>query len=174
MSAGAILAALVFAAETPLWRSPLSRQAFRQLLRGDPGLEGIDPRVLMALALALLLPIGTVLMPAVFNWLVQRIALPFRDADAAPLPRIRGKSTVQGLFLTFGCWLLMGTSVWTLLQAVLPNPQPWSLDTWGRYTAYNALAYVAGFIILVVPSGLGIREWGRRFRGRIHGSRSWC
>jgi uncharacterized membrane protein YbhN (UPF0104 family) len=160
MAAGAILAAALLAAETPSWSGAIGRPTFRRLLpREDPVAEPIDPRALLVLAVLLMIPIGTLLLPPVFNRLVRRIALPFRDTDAAPLPMIRPRSTLQGLLLTLGCWLMMGISVWTLFQAVLSQPPAWSLETWGRYTAYVTLAYVAGFIILVVPSGLGVREY---------------
>jgi uncharacterized membrane protein YbhN (UPF0104 family) len=160
MAGGAILAAVLLAAETASWFHGLTEQTFRRLLpRAELDGQPIDPRALIVLALALLAPIGTVLLPPVFNWLVQRIALPFRETDAAPLPAVRKRSTIQGLMMTLGCWLLMGASVWALFQAVLSQPPAWNLDTWGRYTAYTALAYVAGFIILIVPSGLGVREY---------------
>jgi uncharacterized membrane protein YbhN (UPF0104 family) len=46
-----------------------------------------------------------------------------------------------------------------MLRAVLTQPPEWDLETWGLFTAYMGLAYVAGFVILVVPSGLGVREF---------------
>ena len=43
-----------------------------------------------------------------------------------------------------------------LLVAVIPGT---TWETWGLYTAYMGVAYVAGFVILIVPSGLGVREF---------------
>ena len=42
--------------------------------------------------------------------------------------------------------------------AVLPEPPPWSGDAWGLLTGVIGVAYVSGFVILVAPSGLGVRE----------------
>ena len=57
------------------------------------------------------------------------------------------------------CWFLWGASVWAILQALVDSPQPWEWATIGRYTAYMGLAYVAGFVIILVPSGIGVREF---------------
>src|SRR5207253_7715251 len=43
------------------------------------------------------------------------------------------------------------------LHAVGVGPV-WGWESWLRYTAFVALAYVSGFIILFLPSGLGARE----------------
>src|SRR5204863_4594566 len=49
-------------------------------------------------------------------------------------------------------------SVWALVQAVVPEPPPLTADVWMRYTAAISLGYVAGFLALVVPGGIGVRE----------------
>src|SRR5205807_3300599 len=69
------------------------------------------------------------------------------------------RSLVEGLVLATCGWLVWGASLWAVLQAMLDNPQPWQWDVYGRYTAALALAYVAGFVILIVPSGIGVREF---------------
>ncbi len=56
-------------------------------------------------------------------------------------------------------WLLLGLSVWALLQGVLREPPPWSIGTWMHCTGSIALAYVAGFLVVVVPAALGVREY---------------
>jgi len=53
---------------------------------------------------------------------------------------------------------MLGVSLWTLIQAVVPEAPPWAWQTWARYTAFVALAYVAGFIVAPAPGGLGVRE----------------
>ncbi len=110
------------------------------------------------MAPALLAVAGIPILPGVFNWLVRRLSKPFLKDDAAPLPPLRHRTLIGGLLLT-GCgWGLMGASLWTMLQA-MPEPPVWSLETWGRFTAFVALAYVAGFLILAAPGGMGVREW---------------
>ena len=158
MSSGALLAAVLFA-----WRAddllslPDWHTLGRLFAHDGAGTGPVDPKIPVLLAVLLLLAIGIPTLPWIFNRLVRRIALPFRDADAAPLPTVRISSTLEGLLLTPGCWLLMGTSLWAALEAAELDPA-WSWESWGRYTAFIALAYVAGFIIVIVPSGLGVRE----------------
>lgn len=61
--------------------------------------------------------------------------------------------------MTAGGWLLWGMSLWATLHAVIPGGPPWSWALWGRFAAYVALAYVAGFVIVIVPGGIGVREF---------------
>jgi uncharacterized membrane protein YbhN (UPF0104 family) len=105
----------------------------------------------------LALAIGIPSIPPIFDRLVQRLTLPFRQADAEPVPTPRATCMLQGLALTPGCWFLMGASLWAALHAIGAGPAlGW--DSWSRYTAFLALAYVSGFIIVFLPSGLGARE----------------
>jgi hypothetical protein len=55
--------------------------------------------------------------------------------------------------------MCLGGSLWSVLQGTLPEPPPWSGDLWGRLTAAMGVSYVAGFVILLAPSGLGVREF---------------
>jgi hypothetical protein len=160
MAAGALLATVVFTLHAPDLFSLPDLHEFRRLLpRGTPETGPIDPRVWVWLSLALFVVIGGPILPPIFNRIAHRIAAPFRVADAAPLPRVRTAHLLEGLVVTSGCWLMMGASVWAILQAVLAEPPAFTLETWSRYTAFMALAYVAGFVIIVVPSGLGVREF---------------
>jgi hypothetical protein len=52
----------------------------------------------------------------------------------------------------------MGLSLAAVLAALLPQAPAWGLETWARHTAFVALAYVAGFVTLPAPGGLGVRE----------------
>src|SRR5581483_12325345 len=80
-------------------------------------------------------------------------------ADATPLPRIRAISLLEGLLFTTGCWFMMGASLWAVLQAIMTEPPALTMTRWAQYTAFVSMSYVAGFVILVVPSGLGVREF---------------
>ena len=158
MACGALIATVLFGLRAENLLAPPDWHAFRHLFSDDAASgTPLPPRTFARMGLVLLLVIGIPTLPWVFNRLVQRIALPFRDADAAPPPAIRPTATLQGLLLTPGCWLLMGASLWATLQAAELAPA-WSGEAWMRYTAFVALAYVAGFIIIIVPSGLGVRE----------------
>lgn len=113
-------------------------------------LEGTD----LWKALGLLALAGVPILPGVFNRLV---ALAARKSGTTP-PRLGTTTLLSGLGLTACTWALMGLSLGAVLQAVLPEPPVWGLDTWARHTAFVALAYVLGFVTLVTPGGLGVRE----------------
>lgn len=118
-------------------------------------------------ALGLLLLAGIPIIPGVFNRIVERMAGLARKAaqrqggteqEVKSLPRLGVATLFSGLGLTAFGWAAMGLSLWTILQGVLPEPPAWSWEAWGRYTAFITLAYVAGFLALPAPGGLGVRE----------------
>jgi hypothetical protein len=139
MAAGALVAAALFACFPP------------------PGLAlDWDPVLIGAL---LLLLVGVPLLPGVFNRLVARLARRFRSVGELGLARLHAGTLLQGLALTAAGWALLGISLWTLLQGVLPAPQSFSGLTWARLTAMVALAYVLGFLAVFMPGGVGVREF---------------
>jgi uncharacterized membrane protein YbhN (UPF0104 family) len=158
MLSGALLATVLFGLQSEEFFSRADWHVFRRIFQnGDASAIPIDPRALSLLALALVLALGIPSLPFVFNRLVQRLTLPFRPTGAVDLPTPRVAQALEGLALTPGCWLLMGASLWAALQATGIGPS-WSLESWSRYTAFTALAYVSGFVIVFLPSGLGARE----------------
>jgi uncharacterized membrane protein YbhN (UPF0104 family) len=160
MAAGALLAAVLFLLLGPDSAAGLDWGALGGLFRlEEPAGTVLDRKVFGLLALALFLPLGVLILPPVFNHLAHRLSRPFREKDAPPLPPFRAGFLAEGLLWATCSWFLMGTSLWVLLQGTLVRPPPWAWDTWALFTASLALAYVAGFIILVVPSGLGVREF---------------
>jgi hypothetical protein len=138
MAAGALLAAVLFACQPPAAVG----------LTWDPVLVGV---LLLAL-------VGVPLLPAVFNRLVGRLAARFRAVESLRLPSLRERTLVEGLALTACGWALLGLSLWAALQAILPEPGALTASTWAQYTAMVALAYVAGFLTLFMPGGVGVRE----------------
>jgi uncharacterized membrane protein YbhN (UPF0104 family) len=158
MSGGVLLAAVLFLLLAPDNAVAMDWETFRRLFRLEaPDTSLIDRKILVLLALLLLLPIGLLVLPPIFNHIAQRFTKPFRDRDAAPLPPIRVRSLLQSLVIAGCSWCLLGASLWVMLQAVAPRPP--TLDYLGIYIAFMGMAYVAGFIILLVPSGLGVREF---------------
>jgi glycosyltransferase 2 family protein len=102
--------------------------------------------------------IGVWLLPALFNRLAHRLSLPFRARDSI-LPRLRISYLVEGLALTAIGWLCLGASLGAGLRGVtgeVLEPSPVLL---ARLTATIGLAYVAGFVVLVAPGGIGVREF---------------
>ncbi len=139
MASGAILAAALFALRPP------------RLLSGD-----WDP-VLLGLLLAALC--GVPLLPGVFNFVIGRLARRFQNIESFKLPRLRAVHLLEGLVTTSAVWICFGFSLWAMIQGLLPAVQPLTLDLWALYTAIIALACVGGFVAVVVPGGLGVREW---------------
>jgi hypothetical protein len=160
MAAGVLLAALVLPLQLSDSPPDTSLSVLRRLLALEvPDTSAVDRRGIVLLTAILLCAVGIPILPAVFNRIIQRLTLRFRQGDAAPLPPVRTIVLLEGLLLTAIGWLLLGASLWTTCQAVLDHPQAWNWETSLRYTAFLALAYVAGFVILIVPSGLGVREF---------------
>ncbi len=56
-------------------------------------------------------------------------------------------------------WFLFAASLHAAVEAVSADAATWDALEWGRYAAFMGVAYVAGFVIVFVPSGLVIREF---------------
>ena len=110
-------------------------------------------------AVGALVLVGLLIVPRVFNALVRRIAAPFRPGHSAPLPRVPWPALVGGLALAACGWAFQGASLWAVMHGLLPDPQVWGAIAWVHCTAYVGLAYVLGFIMVFLPSGLGVREF---------------
>jgi hypothetical protein len=116
------------------------------------GQESLGAQALGLLALA-----GLPILPGVFNAVVARVARPFVD-PADPLPRIRWTALPEGLLVTGAGWVLLGASALALLEALIPDAPAPTAGFVARCVAFNALSYVAGFLALPAPGGLGVRE----------------
>jgi hypothetical protein len=111
------------------------------------------------LGLLLLVVCGVPLLPGVFNRIVARLAGRFQNVESFRLPRLRIGTLLEGLATTSGVWILNGLSLWAMVQGVLPDAPPLSWPLFARFTAILALAYVGGFVVVVAPGGVGVREW---------------
>jgi uncharacterized membrane protein YbhN (UPF0104 family) len=112
-------------------------------------------------ALVLLAVAGVPILPGVFNRLVARLAKPFRPADAPPLPRISTLTLLGGLGQSLLGWAALGAGLTLIVAGLVPAGLSQLQSSAGlalRCTAYLALAYVAGFLVLPAPGGLGVRE----------------
>ncbi len=159
MAGGVILAGLLFAflgtgASSPdagfgrlwdvLWQQPQDAT----LGRGEA----------LLLAAALLAVTALPLQPVIFNRLARRLLLPFHQA-AAPIPHVRFVYFLEGLAWTSVGWLLLGASLAAALVATTGRMDFWEPAPLGRLTAALGLSYVAGFVVVVTPGGLGVREF---------------
>jgi glycosyltransferase 2 family protein len=107
---------------------------------------------LTALSLLMIPVIVVLLHPRVFGPLAERLlALLHRPALGVCLPFGR----VVGLLAFFsGSWLLSGAGAWLLGRALVGL----EVDALPMVIAAYALAYVAGMVAFVFPSGIGVRE----------------
>ena len=139
MAAGGIVAALVFAVEPP----------------GDLKL-GLHPIALGAILIGLC---GIPLLPGVFNLIVAKLSARIQAVQLYRLPPLRFGVLATGLLSTGAGWWVQGLSWWAMLNAVLPEPPAPTFSLWAQCTASIAFANVAGFVIVVVPGGFGVREY---------------
>jgi uncharacterized membrane protein YbhN (UPF0104 family) len=139
MAAGAMVAAVVFIVQPP-----------RVLdLSIHPAWAGL---VLLAIC-------GVPLLPAVVNRIVSRLAKRLQTSDAEPVPALDLATLVQGIALIACGWGILGVGVWAGLCSVLPEPPPLTARTWLECTGIMGLAYVAGFLAVFMPAGIGAREY---------------
>jgi hypothetical protein len=159
MTGGVLVAVVLFALLAPTTATRLDWEGLRRLanLEAPEGVLGRRP--LVGLALGLLLPLGTMVAPPVFNRVLHRLSLPFRDKITGPLPRFHWTYLAEGLGLTSIGWVLLGGSLVAAICSVLGSDLAWEPALLGRMPAIMGLAYVFGFVILFAPSGLGVREF---------------
>jgi hypothetical protein len=61
--------------------------------------------------------------------------------------------------LALGSWMLFGASLYAVLNGLMRTPIPFTWERVGFFTASLAVACVAGFLVLIMPSGVGVREF---------------
>lgn len=102
----------------------------------------------------LVLPLVAIsLAPPVLNRALAFVAKKAKLATNAPA--ISGAAVAAATFWSLVAWLLAGGQVWTLAVAM-----GWEtgVDTFLLATAAYSLAWVAGFIMVFAPAGVGVRE----------------
>lgn len=98
-----------------------------------------------------------VVAPAVFGRLVRFVSLPIPGVGPEAVPRLTGGLLGRGLAWSAIGWVLLGLSQLAVVRAIDADAAPglWRLPV---ITAAVALATVAGFVVAVMPGGLGVRE----------------
>jgi uncharacterized membrane protein YbhN (UPF0104 family) len=139
MASGALLAAVVFVIQPPA------------LLQGV-----VHP---VWLGLLLLVLCGLPLLPAVFNRLVGRLAIRFEKIESFKLPKLGMLTLIEGLITTSGVWVCFGCSLWAAVTGVMLDAPALTVEFWMRSSAIIGLACVGGFVAIVTPGGVGVREW---------------
>lgn len=102
----------------------------------------------------LLLPVSVALLaPPVMNRVLGTVMrLARRDPLEHPLT---ARGTLAAVGWAVASWCVAGVQVWLLALGVDVEASPSSL---ARVTGAYAIAWVVGFLVLVVPAGLGARE----------------
>jgi glycosyltransferase 2 family protein len=99
-------------------------------------------------------------LPPVFARLTALVSLPIPGIGPEAMPRLTGRLLVQGLFWSSGGWVLLGLSQLAVVRAFDPEGAQTLLAAGLApvVIASVALATVAGFLVAVLPGGLGVRE----------------
>jgi uncharacterized membrane protein YbhN (UPF0104 family) len=121
------------------------------------GAKAVQPVILVvALAVAAVLIIGQI--PRMARWLATHDLLRGSTASVlanADLERLGVRWFPAALGASVLFWLLLGIPFRTLLLAAAPASETLS---WIQAASMFSLAWCVGFVVIVVPAGLGIRE----------------
>lgn len=94
--------------------------------------------------------------PPVYRRLAATLARPFRTTDEPPsCPSWRSLALVPLLLLP--AWGMIGASLIACASGLSREEVPSS--DWSLLVAAAAAGVVAGFVVVVSPSGIGVREW---------------
>jgi glycosyltransferase 2 family protein len=99
-------------------------------------------------------------LPPVFVRLAGLVSSPIPGVGPEALPRLTGRLLVQGLLWSSVGWVLLGLSQLAVVRAFDPEGTQTlaALGLQPVVIASVALATVAGFLVAVLPGGLGVRE----------------
>jgi len=153
MSAGGIVAAIGFATATGSEPAPLKLPGWGPL--------HLSFYKLVALAgLGLGLGFLIVVLPVVFGRLARLVSLPIPGVGPEALPRLTAGLLVRGLSWSAAGWILLGFSQLAVVCAFdrAGAERLLALGLVPVVVAGVALATVAGFVVAVLPGGLGVRE----------------
>lgn len=72
-----------------------------------------------------------------------------------PLPPVGGGALVEGVIANIFAWAGYGVAFLLLVRGTLPD----ATLTWGAATGLFVASYLAGFLFVPAPGGLGVREY---------------
>ncbi len=159
MAAGVLVAAVLFAVLGTDAGAGLNAETLRHLLwLEQPGEGGVQRSVAVLLSLLLFAAFLVPLHPAIFNRLV------FQRTGETPVPpdglrRIRFVYLLEGLAFAAAGWLLLGASFAVALRGIVGADWPLLDLRTARLPAIMGLSYVIGFVIVIAPGGIGVREF---------------
>jgi glycosyltransferase 2 family protein len=99
-------------------------------------------------------------VPPVFGRLAVLVSLPIPGMGPGAMPRFTGRLLGEGLLWSSGGWVFLGLSQLAVVRAFDPARMGVSMavSLAPAVIASVALATVAGFVVAVLPGGLGVRE----------------
>jgi len=112
--------------------------------------------LLLLMSGAIAVGLGLVLTPWAFAKVAKVLSLPFGRGGDAP-PPVRARTVLRGVPTLVAAWLLNGASFVACVSALSSAPVP--VSDWPLLIAASGLAVAAGFVVVVMPGGLGVREW---------------
>jgi uncharacterized membrane protein YbhN (UPF0104 family) len=96
---------------------------------------------------------GVLLAPAVIPWLV-RLAARMLKRDASTIPQLPTRSLWVAVIASAIAWVMYGIAFKLLTTGVLGS----AAGATSLYVAVFTGSYVLGFIVLIAPAGVGVRE----------------
>ncbi len=161
MAGGVLIAAILFAVLGADAGAGLNAETLQHLLwMEQPGEGGVQRSLLVLVSLLLFGAFLVPLHPAVFNWLVRHMTNRFAgDAGSNLALPIRLIYLLEGFALTTAGWLLLGASFAAALRGVVGADWPLLDVRTARLPAIMGLSYVIGFVVIIAPGGLGVREF---------------
>ena len=102
-----------------------------------------------------------VVWPSMFTRLAGLVSLPIPGVGPDALPRLSGGLLARGLLWSSIGWVLLGLSQLAVIRATVGLGVVKGLEMRGAVPAVIAavaLATAAGFVVAVMPGGLGVRE----------------
>lgn len=118
--------------------------------------QGLRQQVWLLPVIVLVATVGITPFSAWLFTFVGRKALP-RDPTSIVPPPFTASLMVQGAFITSLGWLCHAASLGCTLQAV--SNRPLDVTLFPIWLASVCVSTVGGFVILIAPGGLGVREW---------------
>ena len=108
----------------------------------------------MAFVVIALLPIGLVVLNHLATWVVNRR----RGPDAPPIPTPSIWLLMQGLLHGVCGYGLLALGLGLAVRGVIPDAPVWTLAAYTADIASVGLSYIAGFVFVFAPGGIGARE----------------
>jgi hypothetical protein len=158
MAAGVLLAAVLFGVLGTDGGDSIDLGRLWRVLWQQPEDAAVGRREAVLLSLALFAVTALPLQPLLFNYLARRSSRALGEA-VAHAPPVRSAYFLEGLLWTGVGWLFLGASMAATLQGTTGSGAFWAPDILGRLVATMGLSYVIGFVVVVAPAGLGVREF---------------